>query len=138
MLKKIFNRFNDFSLLPIRIGLGWIFIAHGGQKLFGWWGGHGLHGFAGSLESMGMKPAMFWAVFAAVQELVGGLMVLFGVYARWGALFLIGVMIFAIALVHGKNGFFLMNRGYEYNVALIAMSICILFKGSGPYSIKGD
>lgn len=138
MLKTIFGRFSSLSLLSIRIGLSWIFIAHGGQKLFGLWGGPGLQGFAGMLESMGMKPGLLWALISSGSEFFGGLMVLLGFYARWGALFIIGVMAVAVATVHAPNGFFLSNKGYEYNVALIAMSLCILFGGPGKFSIRED
>lgn len=138
MLQKIFQNCKEYHLLPIRLALGWIFIAHGGQKLFGLWGGAGLQGMAGSLESMGMKPAMLWALLAAGGEFFGGLAVLLGIYARWGAFFIIIVMTVAIALVHGKRGFFMENHGFEYNVALLGLAFSILFAGSGRFSIKRD
>ncbi len=139
MLQKIFGRFRDYSLLPVRLALGWIFIAHGGQKLFGLWGGHGLKGFAASLESLGIKPALLFALLAACAEFFGGLAVLLGFYARWGAFFIGIVMFVAIATVHAPNGFFLGElQGYEYNVALLGLAFCILFSGSGRFSIKPD
>ncbi|MBI4124564.1 MAG: DoxX family protein [Deltaproteobacteria bacterium] len=138
MLQKIFSNFKDYSLIPVRLALGWIFIAHGGQKLFGLWGGPGLIGFAGSLESLGLKPAIFWALLAGCTEFFGGLMVLLGIFSRWGALFIIGVMVVAVATVHWKNGLFLSNQGYEYNVALIGLALAILYSGSGRFSIKRD
>ena len=81
MFQKIFGGFREWSLLPLRVALGWIFIAHGGQKLFGLWGGHGLQDFATMLGSMGLHPAMPLAILAASAEFFGGLMVLFGFYA---------------------------------------------------------
>lgn len=138
MLQKIFSNCKEYHLLPVRLALGWIFIAHGGQKLFGLWGGSGLQGFAGSLETLGLKPAMFWALLAGGAEFLGGLMVLLGVFARWGALFILAVMAVAVATVHWKNGFFLSNSGYEYNVAIIGLALCILFAGSGRFSLKQD
>ena len=138
MLQKIFSPLKEYSLLPIRIALGWIFIAHGGQKLFGWWGGMGLEGFAGFLNSLGVHPAMLWAFLSAGAEFFGGLMILFGVYARWGALLITIDMIVAVATVHWSHGFFIMNQGYEYNVAILGMTLCILYSGSGRFSIKQD
>lgn len=139
MLQKIFGGFRDFSLLPVRLALGWIFIAHGGQKLFGLWGGHGLKGFVGWLEGLGLKPALLFALLAGCAEFFGGLAVLLGFYARWGAFFISIVMFVAIATVHAKHGFFLGNEaGYEYNVALLGLSFCILFAGSGKFSVKPD
>lgn len=138
MLQKIFGGFRDFSLLPVRLALGWIFIAHGGQKLFGLWGGQGLTGFSASLESLGIKPAILFALFAGCAEFFGGLAVLLGFYARWGAFFITIVMIVAVATVHAPNGFFLSNQGYEYNVALLGLALCILYGGSGRFSVKQD
>lgn len=136
MLQKICSNCKEYSLLPTRLALGWIFIAHGGQKLFGLWGGAGLQGMAGSLETLGMKPAMLWAILAAGGEFFGGLAVLLGIYARWGALLIIIVMAVAISLVHAQHGFFMENHGYEYNVALLGLACSILFAGSGRWSIK--
>lgn len=138
MFGKIFNRFSSLSLLFVRIALGAVFIAHGGQKLFGLWGGPGLQGFAGSLAGLGLKPAIFWALLAAGGEFFGGIMVLLGLYARLGAFLITCVMAVAIYNVHWKNGFFLSNGGFEYTFALSGLSLCILFGGSGPYSLKKD
>ena len=136
MFQKFFGGFREWSLLPLRFALGWIFIAHGGQKLFGLWGGHGLQGFATMLESMGLHPAMPLAILAASAEFFGGLMVLFGFYARFGAFLITVNMAVAVATVHAPKGFFMQSGGYEYNVALIAICLCILFAGSGRWSIK--
>lgn len=130
--------FSGFSLLPIRLALGWVFIGHGGQKLFGLWGGPGLHGFAGMLGSMGITPALPMALLSAGGEFFGGLLILLGLYARFGAVMILIDMVVAIATVHWRHGFFLQNQGYEYNVALIAMCLSILFAGSGKWSVKQD
>lgn len=138
MLGKIFNRCGGYTIVIIRIALGWIFIAHGGQKLFGLWGGSGLGPFAQSLEGLGIPFPSIMALIAGSAEFFGGLMVLLGLYARWGALFIISVMAVAVYAIHWKNGLFLQNHGYEYNAAVIAMCLSILFAGSGRWSIKHD
>lgn len=138
MFGKILNRFSRLSLLPVRIALGAVFIAHGSQKLFGLWGGPGLHGFAGMLGGLGLKPAMFWALLAACGEFFGGILVLLGFYSRFGAFLITCVMVTAIHNVHWKNGFFSSNGGYEYPFALLGLSLCILLGGSGPFSLKKD
>lgn len=138
MLQKIVAPFKEYYLLPVRIALGWIFIAHGGQKLFGLWGGQGLQGFSGYLETLGLKPGMLWALLAALSEFLGGIMVLLGFYARLGALLMTAVMVVAIATVHAPNGFFLSNQGYEYNVAILGLTLCILLNGSERFSMKQD
>jgi len=138
MIQKIFGGFKEYYLLPVRLALAWIFIAHGGQKLFGLWGGQGLHGFAMVLQSLGMQFPLFMALLSAGAEFFGGLALLFGFYARWGALLITIDMIVAIATVHWPHGFFIMNQGYEYNVAILGMTLCILFAGPGRFSVKAD
>lgn len=126
----------DYCFIPVRLALGWIFIAHGGQILFGLWGGPGLKGFAGYLMGLGLKPAILWAFLAACGQFFGGFMVLLGIYARLGAFLISCVMVVAIATIHAPHGFFITNQGYEYNVAVLGLSLCILFAGPGRFSIK--
>ena len=52
----------DVGLLLIRLVIGLSFMAHGAQKLFGWFGGYGIKGTGGWFESMGMKPGALVAV----------------------------------------------------------------------------
>ncbi|AQZ60229.1 Membrane protein, distant similarity to thiosulphate:quinone oxidoreductase DoxD [[Actinomadura] parvosata subsp. kistnae] len=46
----------DIGLLILRVALGALPAAHGAQKLFGWFGGHGLAGTAGFFDSVGYRP----------------------------------------------------------------------------------
>lgn len=137
MLAKIFGGFKNFSLIPVRLALGAIFIGHGGQKLFGLWGGHGLQGFAGYLEGMGLKPGMLMAILAGGAEFFGGLMILLGIYARLGAFLVSTVMAVAIWKIHWPYGL-LGEGGYGFNAALLGLSFCLLFGGSGKWSLKPD
>src|SRR5688572_17546317 len=89
----------DIALLLVRVIVGVIFAAHGAQKLFGAFGGPGL----GELIKM-MGPI---GVPVAIGEFFGGLGLVFGFLTRFSAASLIVIMIGAIVLVHGKNGFFL-------------------------------
>lgn len=114
----------DFSLLSVRVGLGVVFIFHGGQKLFGLFGGSGM---AKLVENFG--PVLGYLI--AIGEFFGGLGLLVGLLTRFSAASIVVIMAGAIALVHGKNGFSLMNQGYEYNFALITMALAILFGGPG-------
>ena len=94
----------DIGLFIIRLIIGVLFIGHGAQKLFGWFGGHGLKGTAGWLESMNMKPAMLMAVMAGLSELVGGILFVLGLLTPLAGLLIAGTMVVAIAKVHGANG----------------------------------
>jgi putative oxidoreductase len=136
MLSKWFKGARELAPLVIRIVLGIIFIVHGSQKLFGAFGGHGVAGMAMFMKQLGANPPILWAWIVTLVEFFGGLGVLFGLLTRWAALGLAVNMIVAIALVHAKNGFF-NPGGFEYPLALIALSLALLFWGPGKISIEG-
>ncbi len=58
MLKNILNTEAGFGALALRVPVGVIFAAHGAQKLFGWFGGYGLEGTGGWMESIGLAPGV--------------------------------------------------------------------------------
>jgi putative oxidoreductase len=119
----------DVSLLLVRIVVGVIFAAHGAQKLFGAFGGMGL---AKTVEMMGGGVLPY---LVTIGEFFGGIGLIFGFLSRFSAASLIVIMIGAIAMVHGKNGFFSSSGGFEYNLALIGLLIPILLCGPGALSI---
>jgi putative oxidoreductase len=122
----------DWALLSVRVIVGIILFAHGAQKVFGWFGGHGL------AEVMGPKGPGGGGVvglLVAVGECFGGLGLIVGFLSRFSAAANILIMLGAIYLVHGKNGFFLQSRGYEYNLALIGLLLPILIAGPGAFSL---
>ena len=82
----------DTGLLVMRCMLGAIFIFHGGQKLFGWWGGPGLPGFAGWLQQLGIPFPAYAAVLAGVAEFFGGCLLVLGVWMRPAVVPLIATM----------------------------------------------
>ncbi|MCS7034590.1 MAG: DoxX family protein [Phycisphaerae bacterium] len=119
----------ELSLLIVRVITGVIFAAHGAQKLFGWFDGPGLRK---TVEMMGVGPL---AYLVMIGEFFGGLGLIFGFLTRFSAASLIVIMIGAIAMVHGKHGFFLQNQGFEYNLALIGLCAPILLAGPGRFSV---
>jgi putative oxidoreductase len=123
------------ALLIIRLVLGFTMMAHGAQKLFGWFGGYGPKGTGGWMESLGIKPGVLMAVLAGLAEFGGGLLVAAGLFTPIGAALLIVTMIVAIASVHAKNGFWSTAGGYEYNLLLIAVSVGLMLSGAGAYSL---
>lgn len=118
-----------WALMLLRMVLGSTFIAHGCQKVFGWFGGPGIYGFAGWIASMGLPEWMGYA--AALFELIGGLMMFLGIAAEVGALLTIPVMVTAILLVHGAHGYFLQNNGCEYALNLVLLAIVVILGGPG-------
>ncbi|MEI8197147.1 MAG: DoxX family protein [Phycisphaerae bacterium] len=125
----------SLGLLLLRLALGWIFLFHGSQKLFGAFGGPGIEGFAGYLKDLPLLPPVVWAYMAALGEFVGGLCVLLGLLTRLGAIPLIVTMLVAIATVHGPHGFSREHMGYEYNIALIGMAAALVLTGPGLVSL---
>jgi putative oxidoreductase len=125
------------ALLVLRLVLGWIFIYHGSQKLFGAFGGPGMGGFANTLAKLGLPgilPPMGWAYVAACGEFFGGISVFLGLVARLGAIPIIASMLVAIGGVVGKNGFSVVHGGYEYNLLIIAGCVAIIIAGPGIIS----
>jgi putative oxidoreductase len=123
------------GLLLIRLVVGLIFIGHGAQKLFGWFGGYGPKGTGGFFEQIGLKPGVSMAVLAGLGELVGGLLFAAGLFTPVASALLVAIMLVAIAKVHLKNGFWVTANGYEYNLVLIAIAIGVALIGPGAYSI---
>lgn len=117
----------DVALLVARLAVGIIFAAHGSQKIFGAFGGPGLSGIVGMLGPIGY--------LVAIGEFFGGLGLIVGFLSRFSAASIIVIMIGAIAMVHGKNGFFLDKHGFEYNQALIGLLAPILIAGPGKFAI---
>lgn len=125
----------DAGLLLIRVALGSIMAAHGAQKWFGWFGGPGLAGTGGWLESMGFKPARLHAAVVGLAEFGGGVLLTLGLLTPLGAAAVAGVMFVAIATVHWSNGFFNSSGGYEFNLLIATTAIALASIGPGEISI---
>ncbi|ATF10883.1 DoxX family protein [Brevibacillus sp. HB1.2] len=123
----------DTGLLLIRLVIGLTFAGHGAQKLFGWFGGYGLKGTGGWLESIGVKPGVAMAFVAGFSELIGGLMFAAGVGIWASSILLAFTMLVAILKVHGQNGYWVTQNGFEYNLTLIAVVIGVALIGPGAY-----
>lgn len=118
-----------------RVVIGGLFVGHGTQKWFGWFGGPGLDGASTMMESLGMWPGRRNAIAASASETIGGAMIVAGALTPVAATSLIATMITAIRTVHLKNGVWSSNGGYEYNLVLIAGLLALLDGGPGTPSI---
>jgi putative oxidoreductase len=125
----------DIGLLLIRLVIGLLFIGHGAQKLFGWFGGYGLKGTGGWMESLGLKPGVTMALMAGLTELIGGILFALGLLTPLAGLMIAGTMVMAIVKVHGQNGLWSTQNGYEYNLTLLAVAIGIALIGPGQYAL---
>lgn len=136
-VKKILATDKSWGSLALRVPIGIIFAAHGAQKLFGWFGGHGLEGTAGWMESIGLAPGMLMAFLAGAGEFFGGVLLILGLLTRPAALVTAFTMVVAIFAVHFEHGLFLANGGYEFGLALLAASVALFFYGGGKFSADG-
>lgn len=115
--------------------IGGLFVGHGTQKLFGWFGGHGPEGTGKFFESLGLRPGRRHAVAAGAAEAGGGALITLGLFTPAAAAALIGTMSTAIRKVHFKNGPWATDGGYEYNVVLIAALLALADIGPGEFSL---
>jgi putative oxidoreductase len=115
--------------LLLRIAVGSFFFGHGTQKLFGWFGGHGLDATAQMFDGLGLRPGKANAIAAGAAEAGGGALLATGVATPLAASVLTATMITAIETVHAKKGPWLSNGGYEYNVVLIAAVLTLTESG---------
>ena len=121
--------------LLLRVTVGALFVGHGTQKLFGWFGGHGLDATANMFDSIGMRPGNRNAIAAGVAEAGGGAALAAGFATPLAAATLTSVMLTAINRVHLKNGPWITNGGYEYNLVLVAAVLALADSGRGELSL---
>ena len=120
--------------------LGVIFFAHGAQKMLGGFGGYGFSGTMGFFTGVLHIPAVF-AFLAVAAECFGALGLIFGLFARVAAFGVLCNMIVAIAMVHGRFGFWMnwtgtqKGEGFEYYFLLIATSAFLMIRGAGAASV---
>ena len=135
MFRKLIATSPVWTAVPIRLALGVIFVAHGAQKVLGSFNGPGLAKFTSFPAPFTfMRPAWLWMGAAAFAELIGGILIIMGLLTRVGALLIFCTMLTAVIGVHWKAGLFLPD-GFEYALALLAMSLALLISGGGMGSI---
>lgn len=125
----------EIGLLLLRSAIGLTLAAHGAQKLFGWFGGYGLDGTGGFMESLGFRPGRRQALMAGLVEFGGGLLLALGLLTPIAAAAVVAVMLVAAVSVHLKAGFFLATGGYEYNLVLAVAALAVAFTGPGALSL---
>ncbi len=138
MLKRLLATADSFPLTIVRLGLGIAMFPHGAQKMMGWFGGAGFSGTMGFFEHQGI-PAAF-AFLAIAAEFFGALGLILGFLSRIAAFGVLCVMVVAVYMIHGANGFFMnwagtqKGEGFEYHLLAIAMALAVMIGGAGAFS----
>ena len=125
----------DTALFVLHAVVGLLFVGHGLQKLAGLFGGHGLEGTGAFFESLGLRPGRLQATAAGLAETVGGALLAVGLLIPLAAALLVAVMTTAVVVVHGRNGLWSTDRGFEYNLVLVAALFLLATAGGGDASI---
>ncbi len=123
-MKNKLERFESIFYVIARILIGFMFFAHGAQKIFGWYGGNG---GAALFSLMGV---------AGWIEIIAGILVLVGLWTRLAAFFSAGQMVVAYIMVHAGGGWNpLVNKG-ELALLYAAAFLLLLIHGNGPFSLE--
>jgi putative oxidoreductase len=134
MLRKVMSTSSSWAPLPLRLALGIAFIGHGAQKVLGSFNGPGFAKFTSFPAPFPfMRPAWLWMGAAALSELVGGVLVLLGLFTRLGAFLIACVMLVAIRGVLWPR--FFAPEGMELAVAFLGIALALLITGGGQASV---
>lgn len=131
MIASLPRSVRDAALLAARLVLGVVLIAHGWQKFATF----GLGGTAESFAGMGIPLAPVAAAFAAVVELVGGVLLLVGAATAVAGVLVLVNMLGAALLVHISNGVFVTEGGWELVGVIGALALVLAADGAGRFSI---
>lgn len=126
--------------MPLRLSLAAVMWPHGAQKLFGWFGGHGLEGTLAFLrDTMGIPTPL--AVAVILLEFFAPLLLVLGLGTRMAAAALAGVMAGAMILVQWPHGFFMnwsgtqAGEGIQFSLLFIAVALALVGSGGGSLSV---
>jgi putative oxidoreductase len=125
----------DTAILFVRLAFGLAIAAHGAQKLFGWFGGHGIRGTGGFFEAIGFRPGVPFAIAAGLSELGGGVLIAAGLLTPVGGAAVMSAMLVAMISVHVKNGFFAMSNGIELPFLYAVAAGAVAWTGAGAFSL---
>ncbi len=135
-LAPLYERLSPLSYPLVRFATGLILMPHGAQKLFGWFGGHGLEGTGGFFaQNLGLEPGLFWAALVGATEFFGGLFLALGFLTRPAAVGIAILMAVAVFKVHLGSGFFWTNGGYEYPLLWGLIALALALRGGGELSL---
>ena len=140
MFRRLLLTDDNPATIILRLVLGVVFVAHGAQKMLGWFGGSGFEGTMGAFTKYLHIPAPL-AFLAIIAEFFGGLGLLFGFLTRIAAAGIAVNMLVATAMLHGRFGLFMnwtgtqKGEGFEYHLLVIAITAFLMIRGAGAFSL---
>jgi putative oxidoreductase len=133
-LGGIYSAVGTYAEPILRIALGGVLIPHGCQKLFGLFGGMGFTANAALFDKLGYTPGAFWGTLVGCTELIGGILLVLGLFTRFAAAAVVIFMIMAIHFTSAK-GFFWSAGGWEYPLLIGICALFFLIRGGGRCSL---
>jgi putative oxidoreductase len=125
----------NVGLLILHAVVGSFLFAHGTQKLFGWFGGFGIRGTAGYMESVGLRHGVLMAAAAGTSEAAGGALFALGLLTPFAAALIAGTMLVAARTDHRGKGFWIYAGGAEYVLTNAVIAVALAFNGAGAWSL---
>jgi putative oxidoreductase len=129
------SRLNESAPFIVRLAQGSLMAGHGAQKLFGSFGGPGLEGTSGFMETLGMRPGRPWAYLAGLSEFGGGLLTALGLLNPLGQLGVIASMSMATRKAHWGKPIWVTEGGAELPLLNIAVSTALMIREPDRYSL---
>jgi putative oxidoreductase len=125
------HRPSDYGTTLLRVSLGVLLLAHGFLKIFVFT----IPGTVGFFAKVGFPGALAYPVIAI--EVLGGLMLMAGVYTRWVALAAVPVLLGA-TMVHAGNGWLFSNPngGWEFPLFWAVALLVQALLGDGAYALR--
>lgn len=138
MLETLFAPISDWGLLILRLGLGAVFMVHGWAKLKPKGPMGGPAGFIGFLKQLGVPLPVFFGWVVVLLETAGAVLLILGLGTRLLAAGLVIDMIVAITRVKrgmAKSAFMDPKGGWEFEFALLAQALALVFTGAGSLAL---
>ena len=129
--KTVSTPVQDLALLAARVVLGVVLIAHGWQKF----DDQGIQGTAAGFESMGIPAPLAAAYYATFVELVGGGLLILGLFTRLVGVLVVGDMLGAVWFAHRGTEVFVDQGGWELAALIGAVALGLVAAGAGRLSI---
>lgn len=132
----------SLASFTLRLILGCVIFAHGAQKMFGWFGGHGYWWTVDAWNKWFGFPSIFIQMIIWF-EFLAPILLIVGLFTRFAAGVIGFIMVGAILLVHGRWGFFMnwygqpkTGEGFEYHILALGMVVGLLILGGGKWTIS--